>query len=479
MVFKEIETRRINRKLLENYMDGYCSDINIYGKCDNLIFMMIGQNTGVYDIDNNKFIISSINGIAYPVSDKNNNKYIMVITSKYGDKIYCRDYNQPKYSDTAISYMYDMEEDFHNLECFCNVFDMNGQNVVPKDRYLANIYQFNNMLEGDRFEKTIKYRDLLDEEICLDNKKYVSYDDLPIALDNDYVRIYNAYAIETFFKKNNVSKKEDSFSLNVILKKNKYTVVDSDRNIMINYDDGVSSVKIVDDNTIVLRNINGNSAIYDINKGYLITFDDGISFDKVSRLDNDILKVDFSSKSCFLINNNLSKEVYDDIYMTSDKMIVCEKIKKVDFYNIDGALLFSINAKNFYKYDEYLFYSEDYKYYCYNFNTGIKKEMDVLSLFKLEDGTDINLGIDEVLDNYSYYFDGEFSERECFTLFNDKKYGVKLKIEVGTGKYVDGNRWFNQKDERDLFFLTLLNSFLDMSLDMKKDSSLKRVKKIK
>ena len=117
--------------------------------------------------------VSGAKGWAWPTI------YPFVITSKYGDKIYCRDYNQPKYSDTARSYMYDMEGDFHNLECFCNVFDMNGQNVVPKDRYLANIYQFNNMLEGDHFERTIKYRDLLDEEICLDNKKYVSYDDLP------------------------------------------------------------------------------------------------------------------------------------------------------------------------------------------------------------------------------------------------------------------------------------------------------------
>ena len=55
--------------------------------------------------------------------------------------------------------------------------------------------------------------------------------------------------------------------------------IDCDNNLIISYDDNIKDVKIICDNTIMLKNRDGFCSLYDMNKGYLIKFEDNVKFD--------------------------------------------------------------------------------------------------------------------------------------------------------------------------------------------------------
>lgn len=478
MKIDEIDTKRITKETLENYVNGCCSSIRFYGKFNNMVFFMNGDNTGVYDLENDKFVISSRSGIAYPVMDNNKNNYFMVINSEYDDKVYYTENGLPRFSDTSRRYMYDMDYRSHDLECYCNIYDENSQNICPIDKYLTNIYQFNCLLQEGDYYNRIMYRNLDEQSYYSKNVKYDIYPDLPSRISDDFKIMSSSYSISKSLKKKNNSK--DNFNLDVIYKKGKYSVIDCDSNLIISYDDDIKYVKVINDNVIMLRNADGVCALYDINKGYLIGFGDNIKFYNVFKLNNDIFKLEVDKGYRLFIKNNLYEVIYDDIYITLDNIIVAESFKNIDFYNVGGLLLFNTKSSSFYKCDEDMFYCENNKFYHYNFKTCKKKEMNILSLFKLEDGTDLNCSIDEVLQNFAYYYNGEINEREDFVLFKENKYGLKIGLEVGICRKLHANRWFDSKEERKKYLQVLLDSIMNLSVSNEVDNfdGKKKVKKL-
>ena len=253
MKFKEIDTKRINRNRLSIQVDRFFSSIKIYGKCDNKIFMMIDQNAGVFDLDKNKFIISDRRGIAYPVVDKNNNNYFMVINDEFNNKSYFVDYDKPKFRDSSNCYMYDMDYKPYTLECFCNIFDENNNNVQPMNKYLSNIYRFTNHVYGDGEIKNITYRD--SDEDCnysnLDNA-YSIYDDLPTNISKNFKLISSSYSLKKIFEKQIKSINKDNFNLEVVYKKWKYSVINPNKGLVISFDNNIKNIEIIDNDIILL-----------------------------------------------------------------------------------------------------------------------------------------------------------------------------------------------------------------------------------
>lgn len=465
MKISEINTKRITRGTLENYIDGYCSAIRFYGRYNNMLFFMNGDKTNVLDLESNKFLIYDTIGIVYPVVDDNKNNYLMIINSYYDDRVYYTENGLPRFSDTSRGYMYDMDCKSHDLECYCNIYDENGENVYPTDKYLTNIYQFNNLLQGDRISKRFMYREVNEQRYYGDLVKYDIYLELPSHISHEFKRIVSSCLISRDMEKKNKINNKDNFNLDIINKKGKYSVIDCNNNLIISYDDSIKDVKIIHDNTIMLKNNNSFCALYDINKGYLIKFEDEVKFENVSKLGDDVFKLEVDKGYSFLIKDNLYLDVYNDVYMISDNIVVSEKFKNIDFYNTDGILLLSIKSRYFYQCEDEIFYYENNKFYYYNFKTGIKKEMDILSLFKLEDGTKLNCSIDEVLQNFTHYYDGEITEREEFVLFKENKYGIKLGLDNSLFDKMYANKWFSSREERKKYLQVLLDSFMNLSVN--------------
>ena len=470
MKISEINTESITRGILENYIGGYCYSIKFYGRFNNMLFFMRGDKTNVFDLESNKFVISNKRGIAYPVVDDNKNNYLMIINSYYDDRVYYTENELPRFSDTSRVYMYDMDYKSHDLECYCNIYNENGEKVSPNDKYLTNIYQFNNLLQGDKNYKRIMYRDVDEQHYYGEDVKYDIYPELPSRISDEFKKMESSCSISKAIEEKNKINNKDNFNLDIVYKKGKYSVIDCDNNLIISYDDSIKDVKIIHDNTIMLKNNNGFCALYDINKGYLICFEDKIKFDNVSKLANEVFKLEVEKGYSFLIKDNLYLDVYNDVYMILDNIVVSERFKNIDFYNTDGILLFSIKSRYFYQCAEEIFYYENNKFYYYNFKTGIKKEMDVLSLFKLEDGTELNCSIDEVLKNFTHYYNGEITEKEDFTLFKEKKCGIKIALDVGLPDKMYANKWFSSEEERKKYLQALLDSFMNLSVNNEVDN---------
>lgn len=460
MKIREIRTERITKEGLKSYVHNICTSVKFYGKFNDMIFMMIDKNTGVFDLKENRFIIFNRPGIAYPVVDSNNNNYFMVITSKDDNKLRYNGQEQPRYEDTSEPiHMYDDNVYFRDKECFCNIFDEKNKNVYPIDKYLSNIYQINSMLDGNPEYKTITYRDC-DEDGYLPSgvDRYTNHFNLPSYINKDFKQILPVKAINTFKNKD-----INSFNLDVVYTKWRYSVINRDKGLIISYDESIKDVQVVDNDVIMLKNNNKKSALYDINKGYLISFDDNIEFDRAYKLTKDVFKLEEKNGYRFLIKNNISSKTYKDIYITFDNIIIAKNLDSNDLYNVNGSLILSITSNNFYKCDDDIFFCENNRFYNYNLKSSTKHELNILSLFKLEDGTKLNIDIDEALQSFTHcYYDKKNSD---FTLFKEKKFGIEIDLDIKTA-----NKWFDTKDQKDKYLQALSDFLINIPIVDKMDN---------
>lgn len=347
MKINEINTERLTRQRLEWNVKKFFDSIHIYGKCNDMLFMIFDGKTGVYDLTKNKFILFNERGIAYPVCDGDNNNYLMVITAGENNRVYNTDDFKPRYNDTSETHPYYDEVMCHDLECFCNVYDCDGHIVQPINRYVANIYQFNCMLDGLDNYKSILYRDSYDD--CNYDKNYNFYYNLPRQLNDKYMKV--SY---------------------------------------------------------------------------------------------------FSFSSYWMLKDN-SKKSFD-----LDNFVAVKSERSINIYNKNGKLLLSFNSLDFYCCGDDIFYVDDNKYYQYNIENGIKKELNFLS-FNLENNDEVKLTLNEILEKFSYYYFDEIKKN--FIFFGDKKWGLEIDLQYG----IKDKRWFDSEEHKRMYLKKLLEKILNVS----------------
>lgn len=466
MKFEEIDTKRLTRKILENYIYGYYSSTIVYGKYKNMLFMMKGQNTWVLNLDSKEFVIANMRGFAYPVVDSAGNNYLMVINSECNNNndtsvVYNKSY-QPRYNDTGWYSPYS-DEDPHNLECYCNIYDENGKSVHPVNRYVGNIYQITTVLDDVVGDKVFEYKDQFDDVYVFNKpKEWVSGGNLPVKLNKDFVPMLSAGMVWNKLAREEAEeqKYKYKYKMDVVCKYGKYSVIERDTGVTMRFDATVKEVKFVDDVTIILKNNDGFSALYDIHKGYLVKFSDNIIFDSAFKLDRNVWKLSNDSECHLLVNNNILLKSYHMVGVTADKIIMARRLNMVDLYTINGDLMTSIGTSDIYKFDSDLYYNLNAKIYHYNWDTGMTDAMELLT-FKSGDGTEVQCNIEEILENYNYYYYDKKTKE--FVLFKDKAFGIGFAFK----DYARSIKWVNSVEEKQRYLQALLEHMTSMPFDDK------------
>jgi len=459
MQINEITTLKLTKEVLEELLGKnihFDENFDIYGISGNYLFLIKGGSMALYDISEKKYIIPYTKGLLKSFVQKSTGeKVIAHATSRDITKI--------------------LSDSYGKLVC-----DHHCKTILPDMKYSRFA------LDGSKipFEKC--YVD--SEEFCDTNIRYHFYENNKNSyrdeVDLTEDRSFDQIKCDNFINRVNISmhnynfkrtslKKCDKWDaqseyedgLSIIYKningKELYGVVDTDYNVVFDYDENVKTIKILYSDLLLIGNNKGFNSVFDLGrKSYMCPFE--YSFNEVERLSSDTFRVKVNDKYRLIKNGNISDEAYDDIGFDRGILILTID-NEIRFIDSDGNILYKMDRQKFLKSKEDIYYEFDFNIIKHNLFTG--KEV-IIGKRTFYDG-DREIGtssIDEILNNYNfYYIDNEGIVR----LFKTMKYGIELKSND-----VSVYRWYDNKKYVYEFQKELLNNLMIMN----ENSSKQKVK---
>ena len=226
------------------------------------------------------------------------------------------------------------------------------------------------------------------------------------------------------------------YGLSIIYKnvkgKELYGVVDSEYNIVFDYDENVTKIKRLSSKLLLIENKDELSSIYEIGYGYLFEFNKKV--DSVSVLHDGILKIKVGEKYQLFIDGKLLDDSFDNI--TYDRgVIIIEKDCMIYFYDSNFNFLYKTSDKDFSKSNTCIYYKKNNQHIEYNLFNGNKTVIGKKK-FISDNGSIIKSN----LKKYKYYYEDRVEG--IIYLFEDIEYGLSINIDD-----VCAIKWFKDIDD--------------------------------
>lgn len=451
MQINEITTLKLTREVLEELLGKnihFCENFDIYGISGNYLFLIKGGSMAVYDISEKKYIIPYTKGLLKSFVQKSTGEKIIAhaagnditkILSNSDGKLLC-DHHCDKFFGYNMKY---------------SRFTLDGSEI-PFEKCYVNKDEFCDSNVRYRFYKNNE--NLYKNEVNL--KEDRSFDQIKC---DSFINRVNISMHNYNFKRTSLKKcdKWDAQSeykdgLSIIYKiingEELYGVVDTDYNVVFDYDENVKTIKILYSDLLLIGSNEGFNSIFDLQRNcYVCPFK--YEFNEVERLSLDIFRVKVGDRYRLIRNGSISDEVYDDIGFDRGILILTID-NEIRFIDSDGNILYKLEKQKFLKSKKDVYYEFDFNIIKHNLFTG--KE-DIIGKRTFYDGDKKieTSSIDEILNNYNFYY----VDNEGFVrLFKTMKYGVELKSND-----VSVYRWYDNKRYVYEFQKELLNNLVIMS----------------
>lgn len=338
-------------------------------------------------------------------------KYKQYLFYKKGNNIYCFDTNTNKFINGNIHSNW--------VECITRFYLTDCSKTISFEKFNSDIIFTNESFEI--VDKIFSYDYLKERKSYFDNNKYSSNK----CISND---IWDAQS-------------DYNYGLSIIYKndnsKELYGVVDSNYNIVFNYNENTSKIKILNGNLLLIKNKDGLSSIYDINKGCLFDFSKKI--DDVIILQDDIYKLKVGEKYLLYVNGKIIEDNYDDIVFDRNILII-EKDDEVLFYDLNLNLLYKTNDKEFNKSKDNIYYKKDNHIIEHNLSNGNESIIGRKKFIKSDGSLIKTKSLKSILSKYKYYYEDNVEGEIYF--FEDEMYGISIEFDD-----VSVIKWYKNIDD--------------------------------
>lgn len=422
MQLKELTTEKLNEKMLEILL-GKNIYFNIYGISGDYLFLIKDDSMAVYDTKKNEYIIPYKKGLLKFFKQKSTNKKVIAYATSS--------------NITEVKYGYKYHGDNkYDLVCDCerllySRFDL-SEHEKPTDVYYVQ--------EDSVFNAKVRlqYR----------NGGYIDECDLEHDPDFDFIypdNLINNFKINSNYRMNyaplKVCDKWDAQSkydngLSIIYKCNEgkelYGVVDSNYNVLFDYDENIIGIKVLSNDLILVEGKNGLNSIFDLKEGiYVVSFK--YKFDEVVKLDKDIYKVEKDGKYRLVIDNEICDILYDSIAFDRGTIILT-LANEIIFMDTNKNILYKLEKQQYFKSSSDVYYNSNSNIIRHNLYTDKEQIIGCNSLYD-GDKEIKDMSIEQVLNNYKYYY---FDNDGKIDLYKSEKYGIKLE-----NNGISVNRWYD------------------------------------
>lgn len=235
MKLKELKSNLLTREILEKYIDNNIINFDFYGISNDLLFIIKDNKMAVFNCDEGKFVIPYTKGILTPFKEIDTGNKI--ISSLKSDKIKKVFYN----GKNVDLYGFEYEGEYIR-------FDEFGRNKLEKDKYELHFYE-------EVFKPDVRY--FFKEKDRYGCSKYI--DETNLKYDDEFDNIYPSNILSNFKKQDNIhdyqscglesndkweAQSEYKYGLSIIYKNGLYGVCDTERNIIYDYDENITYIKL-------------------------------------------------------------------------------------------------------------------------------------------------------------------------------------------------------------------------------------------
>lgn len=464
MKMNMVNTCNLNKDILDTFMGNNIIENNncyIYGISGNLLFLVDGIYTAVYDMNNYKYLFPFKKGIFKTFYDKEKKQKVIVFGTSEKD-----DMTRIWYIKQDSIYQGKKISDYIGFQCFMRNSLLDANCYGKNDNFgLLFLNCFIYDVKGNKYPG--KILNIKSEDFDFPSKFGEN-----ITYDEEFLSVYPAKVLDTinmirYYNENKAELKQcdkwDAQSeyvdgLSVIYKKENdrelYGVVDDKYNIVFDYDPSIKEIKILNGrDLLLLKNQEDLSSIYDIKNNRYLTPFIREDIDAINKLSNDAYRIKFGDKYRFVYNGKIEDELYDQISIADDIFIFTLNGEAI-FKDREENIIYKIPIEEYYKSDKDIYHYEDSKIIKHNIYTSEDSVLGRVNFYD-ENGMINDISSSEILKKYNQYF---YDERGNVYLFNNKKYGVQLEND-GICAY----KWYDNKKEVYSFQKKLLENLISLA----------------